>query len=296
MFGYVLPRRDVLEPAEQERFRSAYCGLCHVLEKRFGWTARFLLNYDFTFLSLLLTQENASFCTQQHRCMASPFRKRCVGLCGAGQEEAADESVILAWWKFRDQVEDDGVLRSLFARVLSWIYRPAYQKAAAFRPRFDHTVRTCLIELRQLEQENCPSLDRTADTFARILSAAAQGQTDETRHRTLELLLYHLGRWIYLADAWDDMEEDRARGNYNPILLRYSIRTEADLEKAREAVRVTMDHSLNLTRSAFYLLNQGMWSPLTENILGQGLPLVEQLVLSGRWKDRRKSLRREKHQ
>lgn len=296
MFGYVLPRRDVLEEEEITRFRAAYCGMCHTLGRRYGWTARFLLNYDFTFLSMLLTKEDAQLHMVCRRCVASPCRKRRLCLCGAGQEAAADESVILAWWKLRDQVEDSGFFRSIPARLLSWLYRPAYRKAARLRPEFDRMVRQCLGELRALERANCPTIDQPADTFARILSAAALGEVDERRRRALEQLLYHLGRWIYLVDAWDDLEEDRRRGNYNPVLLRYELdRTEA-MGPARQAIRVTMDHSLNLIRSAFYLLEPGPWNSLTENILCQGLPLVEQLVLTGQWKDRRKSLQREKHQ
>ena len=58
---------------------------------------------------------------------------------------------------------------------------------------------------------------RQADTFARILQAAAPPSEDRSRDRALEQLLYHLGRWIYLIDARDDLEEDRASGCYNPV-------------------------------------------------------------------------------
>ena len=294
MFGYVLPRRTSLDEEETARFRAAYCGMCHVLARRYGWLCRFLLNYDFTFLSLLLTEEDAPLCMQSRRCVASPCRGRCVCFCGGGQEEAADESVILAWWKLRDQAEDSGWLRGLPARVLSMVYRPAYRKASSLRPEFDRTVRSCLTQLRELERAGCPSLDQPADTFARILSASAAGQRDPIRRRALEQLLYHLGRWIYLVDAWDDLQEDEKRGGYNPVLLRYELAGSGDREEAARAIGVTLEHSLNLTRSAMYLLEPGPWTSLVENILCQGLPLVQQLVLTGQWKDRRKSLQREK--
>lgn len=50
-------------------------------------------------------------------------------------------------------------------------------------------------------------MDRAADTFARLLQAAAPEAGGQSR--VLSQLLYHLGRWIYLADARDDLEEDR---------------------------------------------------------------------------------------
>ena len=60
MFGYVRPPLEDLPPEETERFRQAYCGLCHTLAKRHGLAARFILNYDFTFLAILLSQREAA--------------------------------------------------------------------------------------------------------------------------------------------------------------------------------------------------------------------------------------------
>ena len=54
MFGYVRPPQDLPEE-ERRRFGRAYCGLCHALGERYGPAARFILNYDFTFLAILLT-------------------------------------------------------------------------------------------------------------------------------------------------------------------------------------------------------------------------------------------------
>lgn len=64
-------------------------------------------------------------------------------------------------------------------------------------------------------------MDRAADSFAVLLSHAAGEVTDPVRRRILEQLLYHLGRWVYLIDAADDMKKDIAEGGYNPVSLRY---------------------------------------------------------------------------
>ena len=95
MFGYVRPPLEDLPPEETERFRQAYCGLCHTLAKRHGLAARFILNYDFTFLAILLSQREAAP-TACARCPASPLRRRSFLEADAAMELAADESVILA--------------------------------------------------------------------------------------------------------------------------------------------------------------------------------------------------------
>ena len=177
-------------------------------------------------------------------------------------ELAADESVILAWWKLRDGVQDEGPVKGLPARALSLLLRPAYRRAARRCPAFDGTVRDCLAELSALEREGCPSLDRTADTFARLLQSAAPREGE--RGRVLAQLLYHLGRWIYLADARDDLEEDKLSGRYNPVAARYGPQGDDG------ALKLTMDHSLELMGAALQLGRFGCRTPLLENIVYLG--------------------------
>ena len=51
-----------------------------------------------------------------------------------------------------------------------------------------------------------------------------------------------------------------------------------------EAMRRTLDHSLNLMGSAAQLADFGCRWPVIENILYLGLPLVQQAVFDGSWK------------
>ena len=285
MFGYVRPYREELKVRELDAYSAMYCGLCHTIGKRHGFTARMLLNYDFVFLAMLLAPKETRPSVQKCRCPAK------MGLCkktacsrSEALDAAADESVILSYWKLRDNVSDSGFWKGLGARVLSALLRRGYRRAAECRPEFDRQVCACLEELHRLEGENSPSLDRTADTFARILCSAAIPTGEETRDRALGELLYHVGRWIYLVDAWDDLEEDVASGGYNPIHARFEGREEEE----RAYLRTTLKHSINLSRSAFALLDLGCWSGTVENILYLGLPAVDELVFRGKWAEVKK--------
>ena len=199
MFGYVRPFRPELKCKDFDLYRATYCGLCRCLRRRYGLIAPMLLNFDFTFLALLLWEPEEGFTPCRGRCHANPLRKLPMCPDSPALELAADESVILAWWKLRDGVQDEGPVKGLPARALSLLLRPAYRKAARRCSAFDGMVRDCLAELSALEREGCPSLDRTADTFARLLQSAAPREGE--RGRVLAQLLYHLGRWIYLADV-----------------------------------------------------------------------------------------------
>ena len=92
--------------------------------------APLLLNYDFTFLALLLWEPEEDFTPCRGRCYANPLRR--LPMCPESRalEEAADESVILSWWKLRDSVQDEGFWRGLPARALSLVLRPACRRAA----------------------------------------------------------------------------------------------------------------------------------------------------------------------
>ncbi len=280
MFGYVRPFRPELKCRDYDLYRATYCGLCRCLRRRYGLIAPLLLNFDFTFLALLLWEPEETFTPCRGRCHGNPLRKLPMCPDSPALELAADESVILAWWKLRDSVQDDGLWRGLPARALSGILKPAYKKAARRCLEFDRTVRACLEELAALERENCPSLDRTADTFARLLRAAAP--CDGARGRVLSQLLYHLGRWIYLADARDDLEEDKLAGRYNPAAARYGP------DGDDGALGLTMDNSLAQIGAALQLGEFGCRTPLLENIVYLGLPLVQRAVFDGSWKEIKK--------
>ena len=275
MFGYVRPLRPELKCRDFDLYRATYCGLCRSLRRRYGLVAPMLLNFDFTFLALLLWEAEPSFHPCRGRCHANPLIRKPMCPDSPALELAADITVLLAWWKLRDSVADEGLWRGMPARLLSGVLYPSYGKAARLRPEFDQTTRSCLEELAGLEREGCSSIDRTADTFARILQAAAPGEGEQGR--ILRQLLYHLGRWIYLIDARDDLAEDRQAGRYNPIALRYGP------EGDDQALKQTLDHSLALMGAAFQLGEFGCRRPVLENILYLGLPLVQRAVFDGSW-------------
>lgn len=284
MFGYVRPVLNRLNEEEKERYKSAYCGLCHAMGKRHGWLSRFTLNYDFAFLAILFYGGEGQKNTQCLRCPAHPLKKPRECICGKAMELAADESMILTWYKLTDDVEDKSLLSGLPARFLRLLLGRAYRRAALARPEFDRQVKLQLGRLSGLEAVRSPQLDRTADAFAAILAAAAGDcDGDTVRMRAMEQLLYHLGRWIYLMDAWDDLDEDVKKGRYNPLDARFQGK--ARLE--RDYVETTVTHSARLIGAAANLIDFGCWSAIVDNMIYDGLPAVQHAVLEGRWKELR---------
>ncbi|MCI2058747.1 MAG: DUF5685 family protein [Oscillibacter sp.] len=280
MFGYVLPPLGGLPQEERTRFQTAYCGLCHTLGRRYGFAARLILNYDFTFLAILLSEGTPSVCARAC-CPASPLKKRCFAEETPALELAAAESVILAYWQLRDGVEDHTFSRGLKYRALSRALRPAYRKAAADCGAFDAAAREQLQKLRELERAGDAPMDAAADIFARLLAAAADAAADGTQRRILRQLLYHLGRWIYLIDAADDLKRDRESGNYNPVAVRYGLDGGVFDELSRSEFSKTLDHSLHMAATAFELWDFGCWTEILRSTIYEGLFQVGRAVLDG---------------
>lgn len=285
MFGYIRPEAGELKVKEFGRFRACYCGLCHELGRSYGFAARFILNYDFVFLAMLLWRGAPRYETR--RCAVSPACGRCVCASSPALERCAGYSVILAYWKLCDSVADEGLFASLGARLKRFALLRPYRKAAARWPRFDETVKSKLTELNGLEKTGETSLDRAADKFASLLSAAAEDEPSADAQRAEAQLLYHAGRIIYIADAYQDLGEDMKRGRYNPIASRFGLRAPELSAEERETVRLSLENSLGLMASAFELMPSNYWSGALRNIICVGMPGMCRQVLCGTFENRR---------
>ena len=285
MFGYVLPSLDKLDEENRERFQAAYCGLCHTLGRRYGLAARAFLNYDLTFLAMLLGKTCGA---TRRRCFLHPVRPRPCACRSGALDTAADISVILLWWQLQDGIADHTFLRGLKYRAAALLLKRAYRKARQIQPRFDALTRRQLARLSELERENCPSLDRSADCFASLLAGIAACEPDPIRRRVLEQMLYHLGRWIYLVDAADDLKDDLRTGSYNPVAARYGVRCGVLTEEIRLTLGNTLDQSVRRMAAAFELDDFGEYSKVIESVVYHGLYLVGAAVLDGTFRRRRR--------
>ncbi len=267
---------------EYELFRAAYCGLCWALKERYGAIARYIINYDLTFLAMLLSESDCEPEICKGRCPASPCRKKQYLKSGAAFDTAADCSIILTYWKLKDAAADGGFKEKLVSLPAAALLKGKYRKASAAQPAFAEATRSLLAGLSELERSQCPSLDAVADKFARILEAAAIGEHSDAESRVLAQLLYHLGRYIYILDAVDDYPEDAKSGSYNPLIYRFETGGEALSEEQRESVELTLRHSEGLIAAAYELKSKNLYEPILSNIIYLGLENVLEMVFQGR--------------
>ncbi len=281
MFGFIRPVKPELKVREVERFQSVYCGLCHEIRRRYGQLQTGFLSYDMTFLALILQAVDTPSMEVEHlRCIASPIRRKNVAVSSDMLAYTADISVLLTYHKIEDTLQDESGAKRMAAVSLERLLRADYRKAQVCLPKLDAVIRQCLDELLILEQQQVPSLDRTADTFARILQAIVpEGQPEPVR-RVMEQMFYHTGRWLYLIDACADLEDDFRTGSYNPVRLRFELET-PDLSLVKEQMERTLERSLLDIHNACQLLPLCQDEGLIGNIIDLGLPLITRQVLDG---------------
>ena len=213
MFGYIRINKPELKVKEYYRYRAFYCGLCRVLQKKFGLFGEFTLTYDMTFLVMLLNSLYACEETKREiRCEANPLAKHTV-ISSEATAYGADMNLLLAYYKQLDDWQDE---RKLKGKAFSLVLSRKVQKMMQQYPRQAEAVRRELECLKELEQKDCRDYNLPADAFGRMLGEIFIWQEDFWKD-SLYQIGFSLGRFIYLADAWDDLKEDQIQGGYNPL-------------------------------------------------------------------------------
>lgn len=268
MFGYVKPYNPELRVRELEEYKAVYCGLCKQLGRSFGVFARFTLSYDFAFLAMLKTALDREICPETERCacIAHPFCKRSRVRENAAMQMAARAAMISAYYKLLDDREDEGLFRRIGAALLLPFAKRARRKALAFADgaAADEAAAKMSAAQGQLEAEKCQIPDAAAEPTANFLAAVLENCAATAEQATvLERFGYLLGRYVYLCDALDDLEDDRRRGRYNPFLY------------AGGEAAIAAKNALFLTTAElsddFDLLELHRYEGILENIIRIGL-------------------------
>lgn len=279
MFGYVRPFKPEIKYRDMEAYKSVYCALCKALGEEYGWAARMTLSYDGTFIALIgaaLRPEPARIC--RGRCTCNPLKK-CVYYYGGSEVSyAAAVNVLLTAAKCRDTVADGTFWERMRARVLLALLRRAERRAARREPGAAACIRMQMNAQQALERARCDVPDRAAEPTAMMTAAfLAHFAPNDAQRQVLHTLGYQLGRWVYLADAFDDLRADLAAGGYNPLIAKFRItpdELDARLPEVRDYVRQVLCADEALMSGALALLELHRMRPVLENLIYDGLPAV----------------------
>ncbi len=279
MFGFIVPHSDSLSNDEKELFRSFYCALCRKIGERSN-PARMFLSYDLTFLALLtsaLDSDDTQF-GDKKRCPMHPFRPT-PDIDSKHISYAADISVMLIKEKIKDDIKDEN---KLSARVMDVLVKDRIKENKEAR----EIIKTELSNLGITEKENVLNPDIAGDSFAKLVGNIFMLSPIPEKHKkAMYWLGYNLGRWVYLLDAFSDLEKDIKKGSYNPF------NTGEGYEAIRENKLSEIDEMLTFTLSemslSFDLLDIKRYRSILENVLFKGLPARQHYCLYHQRKENR---------
>ena len=215
MFGYITVNKKELKIKEWERYHAYYCGLCHSLKEVAGAKARMTVSYDMTFLAMLL--DDLYDCEKKEgkrRCPVHPAKQQEYVMSEASLY-AAKMNLLLCYDNLLDDWKDE---KNPAAFTGAMLIRGAREKIAKEYPRQTRAVEQYIEKLHACEERKEPNLDVAAGLTGEMLGELFCMKEDEWRDELYQTGFY-LGKFIYLMDAFEDMETDAKKGNYNPFLL-----------------------------------------------------------------------------
>ena len=213
MFGYVVANTESLSEEDKARYKAVYCGLCRALKTRHGHFGRLALNYDMTFLILVLNSlYEPETLKGEERCLAHPCSKHCF-VSSDIADYAADMNVALAYLNQLDNWHDD---RNLLSLLYSRILRKKYIAIKAKYPRQCGAMESCIKRLSELEKSGIQDPDAASHCFGELMGEIFVMREDRWE-APLRAMASALGEFIYLSDAVVDLPRDIKKHRYNPL-------------------------------------------------------------------------------
>jgi len=280
MFGYIRTDTPELRVRENEYYRAVYCGLCRSQGKCTGQCSRFTLSYDIAFLALLrLTLDGKQPEIKQGRCLAHPLKKRAYIAHCEPLAYCAYASAILTHGKIIDDIQDERGFKKFKAFLARPFSSHMRKKALKQYGELDIRISDGLKRLSEIEKQNLESVDIPADVFGDILADIVAYGLEGNNEKIMRNIGKHIGRWIYIVDAADDLEEDIKKQRFNPFARLYHGNIPSD---QRETVANSLKLELLAAEPAFNLIEYNELydiEMIISNIIYRGMPKTVERVL-----------------
>jgi len=219
MFGYILPDKPNMYMKDYYFYRSFYCGLCKLTGKMYGTLARGGVNYDVTFIDILLHGlAKREYKYTEEVCILNPFQKKSILCDNPISRKVASFNILLLEFKWKDDKRDG---MSGKKRIAGRFFKRKAKKARKELPEVAKILDKAFEEQGKAEAIEGISIDRVADPFARAMSDVCRELAGEDYSLPLGNITYGLAKYIYILDAIDDFDSDKKRGEFNPFRNMY---------------------------------------------------------------------------
>ena len=216
MFGYVVINEPELKIKDYKKYKGVYCGLCQTLKRKYGLAGQMCLNNDMTFMALLhmsLYEGELPCKERDYRCKMHPMKKQHI-YENPHLDYAADMTMILSYYLAQDHWKDD---RKISALAQMRTIRGKVRKLSHIYPRQWRAVKNYVYRLEAAERSGEKDLDKLAGLTGTMLGELFNWK-DDAWAEMLKNVGFYLGKFIYLMDAYEDLEKDIQKGHFNPLI------------------------------------------------------------------------------
>ena len=230
MFGFAAANPEKLSPESRKRYQGMYCGVCRAMGRRpapaltdedetpirIGSAAvhRLALTYDLVLPVLILSAvTDTPFTMRTLRCGVRPIKKRTV-LENKFTLYAADMNLLLAYYRFLDDIADEG---GALPKAQAALFRKEALRLTERYPSLAREIGDCLRVIGEAERRNETDHEIPASAFGELLGAVFAWYDLPCREQ-LYRFGHSLGKVIYYMDAAVDIQADLKKERYNPLI------------------------------------------------------------------------------
>lgn len=291
MFGYIVANKPEMKIKDYDRYKEYYCGICHSLNKRHGKLCGLTLSYDSAFFAVLLTAlyepENIR---KNSTCIIHPYKKH-IQLENPYIDYVADMNLVLAYYKCMDDYYDD----SNYAKLgYGNLIKSEVKKIKKKFPKKVQVIKEGIRELSYLETKKCNDIDRLSGVFGDIMKEITNISPDELcidgyvydneewcNH--LGRIGYFVGKYIYILDAYDDIEKDIKSKNFNPFIERFK-REEIFCSNANELeIIVDYEYLEDYVKKILMMTASEIASAFERLPIVKEVDILRNIIYSGIW-------------
>ena len=277
MFGYVMPCKGELKIKNWNLYQAFYCGVCRSIGKRYGQEARLLLNYDTTFLAVLVAGLKGNYHLKQGRCFVKMKKQHFA--YGDPIDLAADINVLLAYYKSADDWKDERSITGLLGKT---IFGHSSKKASNRHKEIGNAIEEMSKGVELVEATNCQSPDTAAIPFRDMMRTLAEyAVKNEEQGSEVAEFCARLGKWIFIIDSLDDLEKDIKKNRYNPNIEQVNnFSVEKVLEDAEQTMCMYMQELADVFEKIKFKDEQ--LAEIVGNVVYAGLLEKTELVIKKR--------------
>lgn len=270
MYGYIVPQKSTLGMSDFVLYRSFYCGICCQTGKLYGNFARFTTNYEFAFLSALMHDyASANVVIEEHGCILNP-KKKAILQPNPLLERLAAVNILLSYRKADDGVSDgDGIKYRTMRRMLKKPFAVAKKSC----PEAWALIEKHTAELKAIEKAGACGVERAADPFASLMRDLPEAILGVKTDDILKGLCYNVGKFVYLADALDDITDDHKAKRYNPFIATFGGFTDRKnfISSNRKELEDYFFSICDRAEAFFYSMRFNQSYALIRNIVTEGM-------------------------